>query len=156
MEEPISKPPSSDWETIYKDSRYVFEMPSGSFDFALNGEEGPYLELAQSVTMITAWNPNSDERPQDWNEAANLRLRQSLKEAGYEFFPAKGASLPGVTPEWEESGFAVLGWDRELASRWGRTWAQRAVVFLSADASELIFCKTETVVGCGLRRFATQ
>ncbi len=156
MEEANSKHPPIDWIAVYQDSRYVFSCQGKDYDLALNGEAPSLAELQQSVTLITAWNPNSNERPQDWNEAANLRLKQSLTEAGYDFADAWGASLPGVKPEWKESGFVVFGWTRAEAARWGRTWAQRAVVYLDAESSELIFCEDEQVIACGLQHIAAE
>lgn len=153
MEEAPQKDQPIDWIKVYQDSRYVFPFGDDQYDVALNGEQPPLAKLDRSATLITAWNPNSKERPAEWNEVANNRLRQSLSEAGYDFADAWGASLPDVTPEWKESGFVVYGWTRAEAARWGRTWAQRAVVYLSADASELIFCEDEKVVPCGLRLF---
>lgn len=156
MEEVTPKNQPIDWVAVYQDSRYVFPIDGTQYDVALNGDEPPLADLSRSVTLITAWNPNSNERPKDWNEAANQRLRQSLREHGYDFEDAWGTSLPDVTPEWRESGFVVFGWTRAEAARWGRTWAQRAVVYLNAQASELIFCEDEKVVVCGLRRFEAQ
>jgi hypothetical protein len=156
MEEQTPKNSPIDWIAVYQDSRYVFSVNGQNYDVALNGGEPPLAELEHSVTLITAWNPNSKERPQDWNEAANQRLRQSLTDSGYDFDDGWGASLPGAQEEWKESGFVVFGWTREEAARWGRTWAQRAVVFLDAQSTELIFCRDEKVVVCKLRRFPAQ
>ncbi len=156
MEEETPKKSPFDWVAVYQDSRYVFSCDGRDYDLALNGDEPPLAELEHTVTLITAWNPNSEERPTDWNDAANKRLRQSLTEAGFDFESAWGASLPDVTPEWKESGFVVFGWTREEAARWGHSWAQRAVVFLDADATELIFCRDEKVIPCKLRRLQAQ
>ncbi len=153
MEEQISKQDSPDWVEIYRASRYAFAFQGKWRAFALDGDEPPMTDLDLPVTLITAWNPNSDERAQDWNEAANLRLGQSLHEAGFQIASAWGGSLPEIEPAWKEDGFAVMGWSREVAALWGRRWAQRALVYLDKETSQLIFCEDGRVVDCGLRRF---
>jgi hypothetical protein len=160
MEQPEANPEqggtpsdSVDWVEVYQGSRYAFPAGEGWRVFALDGEEEPFLDLERSVTLITAWNPDSSEREPAWNSAANARLAAALAEAGEDFEASWGASLPGVEPAWREEGFAVYGWTREEAGDWGRRFGQRAVVYLDPESAELVFCAEAWAVVCGLRCF---
>jgi len=144
---------SVDWVEVYQSSRYAFPAGEAWRVFALDGEDEPYLDLERSVTLITAWNPDSMERDPTWNAAANERLASELTAAGEEFEASWGASLPGVEPAWREEGFAVYGWTREQARNWGQRFGQRAVVYLDPESAELVFCAEAWAVVCGLRRF---
>ena len=105
------------------------------------------------MTLITAWNPRSEEMPRAWNLAANRRLAAELAAAGARFTLARGASLPGVAPAWSEDGFALHGATREAALEWGRRHGQRALVRLEAEEAGLLFCADGALVRCGLREF---
>jgi hypothetical protein len=156
MEQQGTANESVDWVEVYQGSRYAFPAGEAWRVFALDGEEEPYLDLERSVTLITAWNPNSSEQEPAWNAHANARLAEALVEAGEEFEASWGASLPGVEPAWREEGFAVYGWTREQASKWGQRFGQRAVVYLDPESVELVFCAEAWAVVCGLRRFPDQ
>lgn len=144
---------ATDWVAVYQASRYAIPVDGAWRVFSLDGDEPAYDDLDRSVTLITAWNPDSEERPDAWNRAANERLAEALREAGEDFDASWGASLPGVEPAWKEHGFAVFGWTREDAAQWGRAWGQRAVVWMDPETAELLFCAEEAAVQCGLRRF---
>jgi uncharacterized protein DUF3293 len=143
-----------DWVEIYQASRYAFPWLGGWREFALNGEDGPMADLVESVTLLTAWNPDSVECPQAQNQAANRRLERDLLDSGVDFSQAWGASLPEAESSWKEDGFAVFGWDRLQAAQWGLDWHQTAVVYLDPESVELLFCKEGYAVSCGLRRYA--
>ncbi len=139
-----------DWVEVYRSSAYAW-MEGGSWScVALDGDQAP-PGRARSLSLITAWNPDSVERPLAANEAANARLLRALVGARQPWLPAFGASLPGVEPAWREEGFAVLDWDRDEACRWGREWGQRAVVWLGDGVTELLFCSEGRAVACRLR-----
>ena len=144
---------TTDWVEVYQASRYAFPWDGEWREFALDGDDAPMADLDASVTLITAWNPNSEERELGWNQAANAQLLEAIVTARLAWAPAWGASLPGVTPEWKEHGFALFGLERETAAEWGRRWGQRALVWLDAEASELLFVDEAYAVACGLRRF---
>lgn len=147
------KPVAPDWVRVYQSSRYAFVSGGVWREFALDGEEAPLAGLQESVTLITAWNPDSEEHPQPWNWAANARLLRAIVSANQPWAPAWGGSLPDVEPAWREEGFVLFGLDRSRASRWGAEWGQRALVWLDSEASELLFVAEERSVSCGLRRF---
>lgn len=141
---------STDWVEVYQASRYAIPDGPNWFVFALNGEAGPRTDWTESITLLTAWNPNSEELELAENEVAQKKLEAALHASGVEFDLAWGGSLPDVTPSWREPGFVVYGWTREEAAEWGRAWGQRAVVYLDAESVELLFCKSEVAVSCGL------
>lgn len=142
----------TDWVEVYQASRYAFPAGDQWRVFALDGEGEPFDDLERSVTLITAWNPNSEEHSPEDNRRMNLELASELEANGEDFDASWGASLPGVEPAWKEHGFAVYGWTREEARDWGRRVAQRAVVYLDGESVDLIFCEPGWAVVCGLRR----
>jgi hypothetical protein len=139
-----------DWTAVYRASLYVFPDAGERRRWSLDGEHTPPAR-ERSLTLITAWNPDSAERPWAENEAANARLLRDLVASGAEWSPAHGASLPGVEPSWREEGFAVRGWSRTEACRWGREWGQRAVVWCGDQVADLLFCAEERAVSCLIR-----
>ena len=139
---------------VYQRSRYAFPQGGAWREFALDGSEEPMAQLPASVTLITAWNPMSQEQPWGVNEAANARLLRDLVAQGMAWAPAWGGSLPGVEPGWREEGFALFGLSRGEAAGWGLRYAQRALVWLDAESSELLVCEDLESVSCGLRRFS--
>ncbi|MCH2102281.1 MAG: DUF3293 domain-containing protein [Planctomycetes bacterium] len=145
-----------DWVAVYQASRYAFPSQDGWRVFALDGEAGPFDDLNRSVTLITAWNPDSEDRSREWNDEANARLAAELVAAAEDFEDSWGASLPDIEPAWKEHGFAVYGWTREEARDWGLRFGQRAVVYLDGESADLIFCEPGWAVVCGLRRFPNE
>ncbi|TAH34859.1 MAG: DUF3293 domain-containing protein [Planctomycetota bacterium] len=144
---------SADWEAAYRASRYAFPWHGRWREFSLDGDEPRMADLDRSVTLITAWNPGSEEKPRAWNVAANARLLRALVARQVPWEPAWGGSLPGVQPAWKEDGFAAFGWTRAEALRWGREYGQRALVWLDAETAGLLFCADGRFAPCGLRRF---
>lgn len=146
--------PEPDWLAVYRASRYAFPLDGAWVEFALDAEELSTVPgLRVSVTLVTAWNPNSEELAQSENAAANARLLRRLEAENRVWDEAWGGALPGVDPQWREEGFAVFGLSREEACTLGRAFGQRAVVFLELDASYLLFCADGTAHACGVRRF---
>jgi len=140
-----------EWLAAYRASRYAFPWRGAWCECSLDGDAPGLPFLERSVTLLTAWNPLSEERPRPWNEAANARLLRALTAAGQPWLLAWGGSLPGVAPAWREEGFAVLDLDRQAAARWGREWGQRAVVLLARDVAGLLACADERFHPCGVR-----
>lgn len=141
-----------DWAAVYRASAYGFVGAGGAWHwFALDGAEPALAGLTGSVTLITAWNPQSVERPRAENDAAQARLEAELRARGLAFTAAAGASLPGVQPAWREEGCALHGVGRAEAIRWGVRCGQRALVRLEPDRAELLFCDDGRGVRCGVR-----
>jgi hypothetical protein len=141
-----------DWASVYRGSAYGFAGADGAWHWlALDGAEPALVGLTGSVTLITAWNPQSVERPRAENDAAQTRLEAELRARGVAFTAAAGASLPGVQPAWREEGCALHGVGRAEALAWGVRYGQRALVRLEPDRAELLFCADARVVRCGVR-----
>jgi len=151
-----------DWLQVYRDSLYAVadprqEGPGHWCGFRLNAEADSavpqvlvdILEGASSGTLITAWNPMSQELSLKKNRSANTKFKRALLEHQGEVLPAFGASLAGVTPEWSEEGFFVRGWDQEQALSWAFYVRQRAVVHWTESRMGLLFCPTATFHPCG-------
>lgn len=148
--------PARNWLQIYRASLYAYAHADGAGwrRFALDGSEP--AGVRESVTLISAWNPDSEERPAAWNQAAHLRLEAELLAAALRFTPAYGASLPGCSPAWREEGFALHGLRREEALHWGRHCGQRALVWLDRSDAGLLFCADGALHPCGLRALPAQ
>ena len=156
---------ATDWVQVYRDSLYAFrDGDAGWRRFALDAPcvdpaadlhaARRALGLGDDLTLITAWNPDSEERPEDWNLAANERLVAALRTAEVHFQDAYGASLPGTEPAWREDGFALRGVARDEAAGWGRRYGQRALVRIDAEGCGLLFCTDDTLVPCAVRVLA--
>lgn len=102
------------------------------------GQHAASLEAARPAAryaFITAWNPASDPRPDDANEAADARLVTRLEALGIERSPARAQSPDG---RWHEPGWLLYdaGQDRllALAREFGQAgvldWAHREPVQL--------------------------
>jgi len=149
-----------DWETVYRSSMYAFRRASGKwFRFTLTGEVGALpddvaspVKKFGSLTIITAWNPMSKERPLSVNEDANAELRNRLEASAFAFDESYGCSLPGVTPGWREDGFVIYGLSREQAVEWGASVCQRSLVFADAHEIGLLFCTDGRFVPCGVEQ----
>lgn len=152
-----------DWETVYRSSMYAFRRASGKwFRFTLNGEIGPLppdvaapVQQHGSLTIMTAWNPMSKERPLSVNEDANAELRNRLEASPFKFDESYGCSLPGMTPGWREDGFVIYGWSREEAVEWGISVGQRSLVFADEKEIGLLFCTDGRFVACGVEQPTT-
>lgn len=141
-----------EWSAVYRASAYGFAQDDDGWRwFALDGTRSALAGLRESVTLITAWNPNSVEHDRAWNDAAQARLEAELRTAGVRFVPAAGASLPGVQPAWREEGCAMFGMELAAARAWGARFGQRALVRLELDSAALLFCADGRLVRCGVR-----
>jgi hypothetical protein len=154
----------TDWITLYRESVYSFPRRDGRWlRFTLTDQPAALADpfaavIAEhgSLTLITAWNPMSVERPLSVNECANAQLRNDLETAGVAFEESYGASLPGVRPGWREDGFVLFGLTKKQAEQWGRQVAQRSLVWLDAEGVGLLFCDGSDYVPCGLRDLDTR
>ena len=154
----------TDWITVYRQSAYSFPCRDGRWHrFTLTDTAAPLpppfadiVDFRTTLTLITAWNPMSEERPLSTNENANAQLRNDLEEAGVAFEQAYGSSLPGVEPGWREDGFILFGLSQEQAIEWGQRVKQRSLVWLDAKQVGLLFCEGTGFVSCGLHELSPQ
>jgi hypothetical protein len=152
----------TDWINVYRESAYSFPCRDGRWHrFTLTDEPGPLVQPFADIvarrgtlTLITAWNPMSEERPLSANECANAQLRNDLEEAGVEFDQAYGASLPGMSPGWREDGFILFGLSQEQAMEWGQRVQQRSLVWMDSEQVGLLFCEGTGFVSCGLHEIS--
>jgi hypothetical protein len=153
---------STDWITLYRESAYSFPQRNGRWlRFTLTdlpaapaGSFANIIAERGSLTLITAWNPMSVERPLSVNGCANAQLRNDLEAAGVAFEESYGSSLPGVEPLWREDGFVLFGLSQEQAEAWGRAVQQRSLVWMNAESVGLLFCEGTGFVPCGLKNLA--
>jgi short subunit dehydrogenase-like uncharacterized protein len=113
-----------DWVQIYNAGEYHYDSDAA----------------ANTVTLITASNPNSVEMPEDVNSDANERLEAELKVRGLRYGSSYGCNKPGDLPEWREDGFAVYDLSVDEAYDLGAKWGQRAVVYYEGAKRLMLFC----------------
>lgn len=103
------------------------------------GEANPTLatlHAAQDVecsAFITACNPSSQERTDEFNATAQQRLARELKQLGLTFIDGMGQH-PSIN--WPgEASFLVLGLSLDAAKALGAHYGQYAIVWSAADAT---------------------
>lgn len=92
-----------------------------------HGRERDAVDVAHEygeLWLITAYNPYSQEQPDEVNERRQAELVEDVSRRGWEFFPANGRSLDG---SWSEPGIAIRGIARADALELGRVWRQHAL-----------------------------
>jgi hypothetical protein len=77
---------------------------------------------AKTGVLVTAWNPLSRRRPNQWNERMQTRLRQRLRRR-------IALQAEGAWRRWREDHFLVLA-DPRLVRRTARQFRQIAVVIV--------------------------
>jgi hypothetical protein len=93
---------------------------------------------AKTWSVISAYNPYSQELSTDENQYRHSLLKQLLTASNYKFYPAVGRSVSG---DWEEPSLLVLGLSYDMARSLGTVFEQNAVVFCERGAVvEMIFC----------------
>jgi hypothetical protein len=102
------------------------------------GQVGPWPDgLAVPVIVVTAWNPDSDLRPEADNRAAHEVLTAGLDRRGLPHWPAIGRD-PGA--RYHEEGVAVPGLSEEEGTALGRSHGQAAVYVWTPGAWEVVSC----------------
>jgi len=147
---------SSDWLAAYRASLYAFLLEGQWFTFSLDGEGPASSPSLPDITLITAWNPGSEERSWSWNQTAQAGLLRALTAARITWVPAWGGSLPGVEPAWRDEGFGLMDLGRDAAFSWGRSWGQTAVVHLGPGECELLLCQERRSLACFARSLGFQ
>jgi hypothetical protein len=121
---------------IYERAVYEAELEAGRVTFRIDGApEG--RAPAETLAIITAWNP-ADLRPMHAvNERANERLADAIERLGFAHRPALGRSVDG---RHTEPSFAVAGISRTEAVALGRRYAQAAVFFWDGKRARILSC----------------
>lgn len=121
----------------YRATHYQVRHPSGSFTLHV---DQPSAELAHLLresgqacaAFLTACNPYSLPLGETENAAAQQRLVQELRQAGFDPIPAIGLDPSGA---WQgEESFLVLGLGLSEARAIGTRYAQNAIIWAAADA----------------------
>lgn len=93
-------------------------------------------EAPAEFWVITAWNPNGENRPEADNKFADEELRRVLLDRGLNFFRITGSS--------PDESHAEPGWgivtDETTALNLGRRFRQEAVFHFSATGIYLVNC----------------
>jgi hypothetical protein len=108
------------------------------------GEGRTEARRKEVLHVITAFNPLSEPRPLEENQAANRELERILVQAGKTHRPAVNRAPDG---DWEEPGFAVEGLSREEARELGRRFGQHAVFEIEENELRIVACFEERVLG---------
>ncbi|MGY0194571.1 DUF3293 domain-containing protein [Leptothrix sp. BB-4] len=90
---------------------------------------------AESAIVITAWNPFSESRTTEWNEAANERLQADVKAAGRRWLPARGVSEDG---NWSEASGCVFDVPPQRVDAWLVEFRQHAVLLARRGESPVL------------------
>ena len=93
--------------------------------------------LDAPVVVVTAWNPDSEVRPEEINRAANEALVADLDRRGLRHWPATGRD-PEVLHH--EDGVAVTGMTEAEGIALGRRFGQAAVFVWTPEAWEVVSC----------------
>lgn len=97
---------------------------------------------ARSAAFLTAWNPQSEPRPRDWNERAQDRLTEHLGRVGLAFVPGEGRGRAGNWPA--EQSVLVIGVGRPQAEGIAAEFGQKAFVWIEAGKpAELVFTASQ-------------
>ncbi len=92
---------------------------------------------ARSATLITAWNPFSQELEEAINKSRLRQLVATVCAEGLRYLPAQGRDPSGLWAS--EPGLCVLDASRELALQWLREFDQFAAVVASPTACSLLW-----------------
>lgn len=121
----------------YRAARYVVHDGDGVTTLRLDVHNPDLAALmrahgAASACFVTAFNPFSEERTQEENEAANAGLRAWLRARGWPLLEGDGCC--GEDDRDAERSFLAFGPSAEDAWALCVAFDQNAVVFAGADA----------------------
>ena len=106
------------------------------------GEGRTKVRGGEVLHVITAFNPLSERRSLEENQAANRELEGVLTRIGKTHRPAINRAPDG---DWEEPGFAVEGLTREEARELGRRFGQHAIFEMQRRELRIVACFEERV-----------
>jgi len=133
-----------DFETIYKETRYIVEDGRADFTILLAGDNKAVHEFltearAKTWAFLTACNPFGGELSNLENARRQQTLATILKSGDYEFYRGKGV---GTDPAWQpEPSFFILDISRDAAIQLAKRFEQNAILWGSIDSPpELVWC----------------
>lgn len=112
-------------------------------DILVGGEPFCGPGAGERVHVITAWNPMSVSRSEQMNRAANAELRAVLVSHDLEVVDAIGRSRSG---DWREESFSVAGASRNLISRLGDQFGQKAIFEIADTELRVVRCVDARVI----------
>jgi hypothetical protein len=135
----VSEGASFSWQ-LYLDAVVEMELPQGCLRLRPQppGQKGTWpAGLEAPVHVVTAWNPASQERPEEENRAAQVRLEEELSALGAVFWPAVGSD---TRSDYREEGVAVVGLSEADASALAARYGQSAIYAWTPQAWAVIAC----------------
>lgn len=122
-EELLSAYKATNFEVYSGEDKFVLKVdaPNREFDSLLAQNN------AKSAVVITAWNPWSEQKTPDDNEANQSKMESGLVDEGFQLLPAAGVDPAGQWPA--EASCCVLGMDLEQGKRRGIQFRQNAIVY---------------------------
>jgi hypothetical protein len=116
---------------------WTIQGPDGGAEVRPGRPAPPKLRPAG---IVTAWNPASEQRPEDENRRADAALRARIAAAGLEAWPTL-AHGTGDDGSWDEPGWCILGPSaRAMSIALGAEFGQNAIVWIDVDDSVAIVC----------------
>ena len=112
----------------YRAAIYRARLPAGECVVAV-GENATALEATieeDSFAFITAWNPASQPRGKDQNEAADAKLVAELDALAIPRWPMHASAPDG---RWGEPGWLLAGIDPAALDHLARTFGQAGTLF---------------------------
>ncbi|HET6654899.1 MAG TPA: DUF3293 domain-containing protein [Gammaproteobacteria bacterium] len=122
----------------WRDAIYSVKTNVGTTHFRIEraADNLEALPQCRSVTVITAWNPKGSTQPQAENDRAQAQLFDYVREQGYCFAPANGASPDGSHVE---ESLAVFDLDEAGACALGARFGQGAVMYWDGGEARLVW-----------------
>jgi len=124
-------------EAVYNAAVYEADLPAGRVTFRTGAPpQGP--APAQTLAILTGWNPGHARPGEAANRAANARLAAELHRAGHVAYPACGRSPDG---RHAEPSFAVTGIGAEAALALAGRFGQAAILYWDGRAARILWTR---------------
>lgn len=121
----------------YEETLFIIDLGNGEEIICEVGKPPSAPLPAETMTVITAWNPGLVRPSEEDNRAANERLQELLRARGCDYLPACGRSRDGSHVE---PSFAVFNLSRADAARLGKRFGQAAVFWVENPNGRLVWC----------------
>ncbi|MBI2755988.1 MAG: DUF3293 domain-containing protein [Chloroflexi bacterium] len=143
MTEPAPVPPGL--AQAYAEALYQIHHPAGDMLFSMKGFISGKADLVrhQTYTVVTAYNPGTEQPNEAVNQAAHRRLVAYVEEHGWTAHPAAGFS-----PDRShlEPSLAIAGLSRLDAAAVGARFQQAAVFYWDGVQPHLVWCMPDAPV----------
>lgn len=133
---------SNDLKQAYEDTLFTAQIATPVY--FKHGEINPKADAllvlfdVPSAALITAWNPYSQPKSEEENEASQQRLEEELTARGVKFLPSEGKGLIGEWPP--EPSVLALGLEFRAAQDLAVKYQQNAYLWIEKGfPAELIY-----------------